>query len=40
MQIRPDQDEELFTISGLDNVWIIADIYENDISKVKPELVQ
>lgn len=35
MQIRPDQDEELFTISGLDNVWIIADIYENDISKVK-----
>lgn len=35
MQIRPDQDEQLFTIAGLDNVWIIADIYENDISKVK-----
>lgn len=35
MQIRPDQDEQLFTIAGLDDVWIIADIYENDISKVK-----
>lgn len=35
MQIRPDQDEQLFTIAGLDNVWIIADVYENDISKVK-----
>lgn len=35
MQIRPDQDEELFTISDLDNVWIIANVYEKDISKVR-----
>lgn len=35
MQIRPDQDEQLFSIAGLNDVWIIADIYENDISKVK-----
>lgn len=34
MQIRSDQDTELFTISGLDNVWIVANVYENDISKV------
>lgn len=34
MQIRPDQDEELFTIADLDNVWVMADVYEKDISKV------
>lgn len=34
MQIRPDQDEELFTVAGLDNVWVIANVYENDIAKV------
>ena len=32
MQIRSDQTEELFTISGLDNVWVMADVYESDIS--------
>ena len=35
MQIRSDQNEELFTISGLDNVWVMADVYESDISKVR-----
>lgn len=35
MQIRPDQQDELFTIAGLDNVWVIANVYENDIAKVK-----
>ena len=34
MQIRSDQTEELFTISGLDNVWVMADVYESDISRV------
>ncbi|WP_294178506.1 efflux RND transporter periplasmic adaptor subunit [uncultured Coprobacter sp.] len=34
MQIRNDQDEDLFTISGLNDVWIIADIYESDINKI------
>lgn len=33
MQIRPD-DGPIFTISGLNNVWIIANVYESDISKV------
>ena len=35
MQIRPDQDEELYTIAGLDDVWVIANVYESDIQKVK-----
>lgn len=35
VQIRSDQGEEMFTISGLDNVWVMADVYEGDISKVK-----
>ena len=35
MQIRPDQDAELFTLSGLDNVWVVANVYENDINKVR-----
>lgn len=34
MQIRSDQSEEMFTISGLEDVWILADVYESDISKV------
>ena len=34
MQIRSDQGEEMFTISGLDDVWVMADVYESDISKV------
>lgn len=34
MQIRPDQGDEMFTISGLDNVWVMADVYESDISRV------
>lgn len=35
MQIRTDQDEELYTIAGLDDVWVIANVYESDIRKVK-----
>lgn len=34
MQLRPDQSEELFTISGLSDVWVMADVYESDISKI------
>jgi len=35
MQIRSDNDTEVFTISGLDEVWVIANVYESDINKVK-----
>lgn len=34
MQIRPDNSESLFTISDLKTVWIWANIYESDISKI------
>ena len=34
MQIRTDQNDEMFVISGLENVWVMADVYESDISKV------
>ncbi|WP_455584942.1 efflux RND transporter periplasmic adaptor subunit [Bacteroides sp.] len=34
MQIRSDQNDEMFILSGLENVWVMADVYESDISKV------
>lgn len=34
MQLRPDQGDDLFTVSGLSDVWVMADVYESDISKV------
>jgi len=33
--IRPDNSNNLFTISSLKQVWIVADLYENDLAKVK-----
>jgi cobalt-zinc-cadmium efflux system membrane fusion protein len=35
MQIRPDQDNSIFTVSDLSDVWVMANVYETDISKVK-----
>ena len=35
MQIRSDNSAEVFTISGLDEVWVIANVYESDINKIK-----
>jgi cobalt-zinc-cadmium efflux system membrane fusion protein len=35
MEIRPDDNTTLFTISGLKDVWVIANLYETDISKVE-----
>lgn len=35
MQIRLDQIDPFFTISGLSNVWIMADVYESDIRKIR-----
>ena len=34
MQLRPDQNEEMFIISGLDDVWVMGDVYESDINNV------
>ena len=33
--IRPDMGDNLFTISNLKNVWVYANVYEADISKIK-----
>ncbi len=35
MQIRSDMSETIFTISQLSDVWVLANVYESDISKVK-----
>jgi membrane fusion protein, heavy metal efflux system len=33
--IRPDMGDNLFTISDLKNVWVYANVYEADISKIR-----
>ncbi len=35
MQIRTDNSANLFTISDLKRVWILANVYETDISNIK-----
>jgi len=35
MQIRTDNGNNIFTISQLNDVWVLANVYETDIDKVK-----
>lgn len=35
MELRSDDPENLFTISNLDQVWILANVYESDLANVK-----
>jgi cobalt-zinc-cadmium efflux system membrane fusion protein len=35
MQIRTDNATTLFTISNLKKVWVLANVYESDIAKIK-----
>jgi cobalt-zinc-cadmium efflux system membrane fusion protein len=35
MQLRSDNADNMFTISDLDKVWILANVYESDIARVK-----
>jgi cobalt-zinc-cadmium efflux system membrane fusion protein len=35
MQIRPDYGTDLFTISNLKKVWVLASVYESEIAKIK-----
>lgn len=35
MQIRPDNSTNLFTISDLNTVWVVANVFESDIAKIK-----
>lgn len=35
MQIRTDNSQNMFTVSQLTDVWVLANVYETDIDKVK-----
>lgn len=35
MQVRSDNQNHIFTISNLTDVWVIANVYESDIQKIK-----
>ncbi len=35
MELRSDDPESLFTISNLDQVWVLANVYESDIDNVR-----
>jgi membrane fusion protein, heavy metal efflux system len=35
IQIRSDNSDNIFTISDLKNVWVLANVYESDINKVE-----
>jgi len=35
MEVRSDNSANLFTVSALNSIWVLADIYESDMSKVK-----
>ncbi|WP_316747322.1 efflux RND transporter periplasmic adaptor subunit [Pedobacter gandavensis] len=35
MQVRPDNDNNLFTVADLSKVWAMLNIYESDISRIK-----
>ena len=37
MQVRSDAGNSIFTVSYLNTVWVLADVYENDLSKVKQD---
>lgn len=36
MALRPDNSSNLFTISDLKNIWVIANVYESSISIIRP----
>jgi cobalt-zinc-cadmium efflux system membrane fusion protein len=35
MQVRPDNGDNLFTISNMNEIWVLANVYESDIAKVQ-----
>lgn len=36
MTLRADRSASMFTVARLNEVWVMADVYENDIAKVSP----
>ncbi len=37
MQVRSDAGNSIFTVSYINTVWVLADVYENDLSKVQKD---
>jgi len=35
MDVRSDNSSSIYTVSSLESVWVLADVYESDLSKVK-----
>jgi len=35
MQVRPDNDQNIFTIADISKVWAVINIYESDISRIE-----
>jgi membrane fusion protein, heavy metal efflux system len=33
-QVRPDNSDNLFTISSMNEIWVMANVYESDIAKI------
>jgi cobalt-zinc-cadmium efflux system membrane fusion protein len=38
MQLRSDKSDNIFTIAEISDVWVLANVYESDISLIKPHM--
>lgn len=38
MQLRSDKADNIFTIAEISDVWVLANVYESDISRIKPHM--
>lgn len=38
MQLRSDKSDNIFTIADIKDVWVNANVYESDISKIHPDM--
>jgi cobalt-zinc-cadmium efflux system membrane fusion protein len=38
MQLRSDKSDNIFTIAEISDVWVMASVYESDISLIKPHM--
>lgn len=39
MQLRSDKSDNIFTIAEISDVWVNANVYESDISKIHPNMI-
>jgi cobalt-zinc-cadmium efflux system membrane fusion protein len=38
MQLRSDKSDNIFTIAEINDVWVLANVYESDIALIKPQM--